>query len=72
MKVKIELKKGESIEEAKDKLLKALLKAENSTHKEEFKDPVARDALSIMEKRLDTMWAKMLKEIEKELDNSVK
>jgi phosphopantetheinyl transferase (holo-ACP synthase) len=69
MKVRIELEKGETREDAKEALLKALNSQRNgSAHGDQFPDPAMEYMANKLKKRYNEIWTEMLQEINEELD----
>lgn len=73
--VKIELKKGETPDEAEEMLLKAFeSQRDGSIHKEEFHDPAMRDLAirlrELHEKEYNLMLEEIYTELEKEYQNN--
>ena len=69
-KIKVELEKGETIEEVENKLIKALdFHRNGDVHKEEFHDPAMHDLASQIERQHRDMFAEMLDEILNALDS---
>ena len=72
MKLNIEILGAETEEEAQELLIKALTnQAKGGSHKEDFQDPAARDVVRKMIKSHDKMVEKMLREINKAIDESL-
>lgn len=67
--IAIYLDKDETEEEAQEALLKALQHhAAGKEHREAFHDPAARDVFNKLINEHKKMWNKMLKDIQKVLD----
>lgn len=67
--VKIELKKGETPEQAEDLLLKAIESQRNGdVHGEEFSDPAMSNLVDLMLKLHEKEYALMLQEINEALE----
>lgn len=70
--VKILLDEHETIEEAQESLLKALVHHDaGEEHKAAFHQPAARDVFETMIKEHDAMWDRILKEINGVLEEEV-
>lgn len=71
--VKIELKKGETPEQAEELLFKAISSQRNGdTHAEDFSDPAMADLLNLMLTLGDQEYALMLQEINAALSEDFK
>ena len=68
MKVKIELEKGETREDAHELLLKALTAQANPKHKEDFPDPAMKHASEELQAKYRNILADMMREINEELE----
>lgn len=69
-KVKIELSKGETVEQAEDLLFKAVLaQSTGEAHDEDnFSDPAMADLINSLQKEHALMFQEMIQEINEELD----
>ena len=69
MKVKVELEKGETRDEAEEALYKALSsQRDGSTHGDQFPDPAMEHMANKLKKQYNDIWVEMLREISEELD----
>ena len=70
-KVKITLDENETIEEAKDLLIKALSLENAIDHKESYADPLAEESLNTLNDEVKELYKKMFSEIGEALAKDV-
>ena len=73
MKIKVYYENNENDLNTEDDLIKAITFHSNgASHKEDFSDPAARGVVKKMTTKFDKMLEKMLREINKAIDEGIK